>query len=609
MFCMECGTELPDNAKFCFNCGEKINVSSQLNRVNRISEEVSMQKEEVIILPFTIDGISVKLTKSVYDNIKYRVPFIKNGFCDKKTILKFFIENVTKFDDLFSLGIPKCLDCIQLSVKLAVEKLIKYNIFEYDIDSFVIQSGIVDEFFNDIKIVIKKFDEISAYADGLTYKRDIQKASRSHWEGGGFGLGGAIKGSLTAGILNAGTDLFRGIGDSITNSRDASKIQKVKRDAYNSGNYQDLIAIAVFNASERTGHYFCKILKNKGILFNDIPLVDNYILRTKLDNLEKKLRNNAISKKDARDIVIEWFERNPFSAFYYDFLYRVLKLDNLEVSNLSQYFGCDSEFETMKLAYVKKGINKLELLQENKICMDEINELKRISGDCNVSQVDINRLGELEYKKSSYDKTEAAVAVGIKSNSYKEAKIREFLKNKNINDIWEIIIRDEDNAYAEWILMDYYSDLVESDVRKSDFDGIDTKLKIVYQKVDEHNDFAIFLVNYIKRKCYVRNNNSNKIIRSDEKIEQLAENGQVSACALVGFFYYKGDKYFKKDYNKAFTFLKYAAEKNHPTAMAWLGTCYLEGLGTNQDKYEAKKWLKIAAYYGHNYAKDELKKI
>lgn len=43
--------------------------------------------------------------------------------------------------------------------------------------------------------------------------------------------------------------------------------------------------------------------------------------------------------------------------------------------------------------------------------------------------------------------------------------------------------------------------------------------------------------------------------------------------------------------------------------MAWLGTCYLEGLGTNQDKYEAKKWLKIAAYYGHNHAKDELKKI
>lgn len=125
MFCMECGTELPDNAKFCFNCGEKINVSSKLNRVNRISEEVSMQKEEVIILPFTIDGISVKLTKSVYDNIKYRVPFIKNGFCDKNTILKFFIENVTKFDDLFSLGILKCLDCIQLSVKLAVEKLIK----------------------------------------------------------------------------------------------------------------------------------------------------------------------------------------------------------------------------------------------------------------------------------------------------------------------------------------------------------------------------------------------------------------------------------------------------------------------------------------------------
>lgn len=606
---MECGTALPEGAKFCFSCGSKISVMNLQNirKETQVTEEG--QSEELVSLPCKIDGVSLKFSRSIYDNIKYRVPFIRNGLDSKRKLVHYSFANVKKFDDLFSLEIPECLDYIEASVRIAIDELIKLNIFEFDIDSFVEQFGIANGFISDIEKVVQKYDEISAYADELNYKRNVQRATRSKWQGGGFGLGGAIKGALTAGMLNAGTSVFRGIGDSITDSRDASKIQEIKRNAFIANNYQMLIANAVFYANERIGFAFCTILQREGILSEVIPLVDNYTLRTKLDNLEKKYQEKALSKSEARNIVIEWIEKNPFSIYYCDFLYRVLEVENVDVANLCQHLGYDREYEQMKIDYVKKGIERLEAMPEKEITIKEIEHLKRMSENCEVSQVEKNRLGELEYKKHNYEKTETAIEEGIQKNSYNEARIRDLIHNNKIDDVWCILNEEEENAYAQWELTRFYSDLVEGDVNRSNFDGIEAKLKKVYHMMEHQSTFASYLVNDIKRKCYVRNKNSSKVIRADEKIEQLAKDGQISACALVGFLYYKGDDYFKKNYDKAFKYLKCAADKNHPMAMAWLGTCYLEGLGTEKDIYEAKKWFEIAAYYGHKHAQDELKKL
>lgn len=337
MYCMECGTKLPDTAKFCFNCGSKISVVNSQNIREEVPSKMDEQSEEVVILPCRIDGVSIEFSKSIYDNIKYRALFIRNGFALKRKLVQYSITNVKKFDDLFNLEIPECLDYIKMSVRMAIDELIKLNIFEFDVDSFVEQFDIANEFISDIEKVTKKYDEILAYADELTYKRNIQRATRSKWQGGGFGLGGAIKGALTAGMLNMGTSVFRGIGDSITDSRDTGKIQEIKRNAFIANNYQALIANAVFNANERIGYAFCTILQSEGILSEVIPLVDNYSLQTRLDNLEKKYQEKALSKSETRDIVIEWIEKNPFSVQYYDFLYRVLEIDNVEVAELSQY--------------------------------------------------------------------------------------------------------------------------------------------------------------------------------------------------------------------------------------------------------------------------------
>ena len=46
MFCMNCGTKLPDNAKFCYQCGEKTNVGREQNSVQEVKSSAPITDSE-----------------------------------------------------------------------------------------------------------------------------------------------------------------------------------------------------------------------------------------------------------------------------------------------------------------------------------------------------------------------------------------------------------------------------------------------------------------------------------------------------------------------------------------------------------------------------------
>ena len=88
-----------------------------------------------------------------------------------------------------------------------------------------------DEYFDPL---LEKYVEITEASESLRQYREMQKASRSRWQGGGFGVKGAIKGAMTAGALNMGADVLRSFGDSSKANRDARKINSLKEELYNS---------------------------------------------------------------------------------------------------------------------------------------------------------------------------------------------------------------------------------------------------------------------------------------------------------------------------------------------------------------------------------------
>ena len=80
---------------------------------------------------------------------------------------------------------------------------------------------------------------LESYAEIINRKKELEKIrelQRNHptmkWQGGGFGLSGAIKGAVMAGALNIGTDMIRNLGVSAQKSTDNAKTKKALTNLY-----------------------------------------------------------------------------------------------------------------------------------------------------------------------------------------------------------------------------------------------------------------------------------------------------------------------------------------------------------------------------------------
>ena len=69
MFCMECGTKLPDNAKFCMNCGTKVGQVSAPAAQQAVTEE---KPYEVRVPEFDFD---FDFDEAFTGKIEYDLPF------------------------------------------------------------------------------------------------------------------------------------------------------------------------------------------------------------------------------------------------------------------------------------------------------------------------------------------------------------------------------------------------------------------------------------------------------------------------------------------------------------------------------------------------------
>ena len=86
--------------------------------------------------------------------------------------------------------------------------------------------------------------------------------------------------------------------------------------------------------------------------------------------------------------------------------------------------------------------------------------------------------------------------------------------------------------------------------------------------------------------------------REIEKLEKLAEQGDVSAMFELGCMYEKGTTI---DIKKAIEWYEKAADLDSRAAMHRLGEIYLKGQGVPQDYKKSKEWLEKALNLGNLY--------
>ena len=81
-------------------------------------------------------------------------------------------------------------------------------------------------------VTLEKYSEILDMKRELDAYRNSIKANRGRWQGGGFGVTGAIKGAITASVLNLGSDFLHSFGDSARAKEDNQAVQSKLRALY-----------------------------------------------------------------------------------------------------------------------------------------------------------------------------------------------------------------------------------------------------------------------------------------------------------------------------------------------------------------------------------------
>ena len=224
----------------------------------------------------------------------------------------------------------------------------------YDIDeNFFLEDGrqefIFNPMFNELEDLFGAYKNIIQQNEDEHEYREQRKENRGRFVGGGFGLGGAISGSLKAGALNMATGLGHSVFNSIGNAMSNYEASKKLKELYELPQCRDIL------------------LNSVNILVNNIWLIminDVYQLSIAADQEMKKSEaifnnviNGRIPKEKTKAALLDVLSINPLKAQAYDELVEYLDQDELaELLNMYDsleicYLGADNNLAE----YVKQG--------------------------------------------------------------------------------------------------------------------------------------------------------------------------------------------------------------------------------------------------------------
>lgn len=337
--CPDCGSMISERAENCLKCGCPAKFFVKDNRSN---DELSKSQEEVNEIEennitFNLGPVNVNYSDKIVSFCKIYGKYHK--LADE--LFEDINEKYLKTNDLSEV-VSNIIPYGELKLKNAIELMIKdlylsgINIsaaqfkseysYRYDFD-----------YMDKCKEVHAAYQRIMAYQDELQENEAARRASRGKWVGGGFGLKGAIKGSMDAAILNAGSGILHSFGDA---SR-AKDIRDTIKDELISKQKKPYIRLKVcYSLKECVINAFwayANILKEHRIII--IPQLDAGEAHTIYENAEKFGKND---KDFYVKELIKCIQNDPGNRRYYDSLIPFLvEYPNHELHKYIQFWNVD----------------------------------------------------------------------------------------------------------------------------------------------------------------------------------------------------------------------------------------------------------------------------
>ncbi|MCM1263555.1 MAG: zinc ribbon domain-containing protein [Butyrivibrio sp.] len=219
----------------------------------------------------------------------------------------------------------------------AVELLNAQGVYSLDeiafYDKYVIASCADDNYQRTINDMKREVGAVDIRREEEKMYRDVRKASRGRVQGGGFGVGGMLKGMATAGMMNAATGIAHSaanaagnIGSSISASSDKAAIFKKYREPLKTALLKDLhnIRSAIRIALKKEAGIVCKYVS---VSESD-----------KANAIWNNYRLGRIPAEKKKEQIIDALTLNPYNLKIYISIWEDYGDKNGELRKMAAYF-------------------------------------------------------------------------------------------------------------------------------------------------------------------------------------------------------------------------------------------------------------------------------
>ena len=286
--------------------------------------------------------------------------------------LKTYSNTIKSFDDLMAKIHQLYADHIVMMLQWCVGLLMRFDIDSYSANDIL---EICDDLSLTSRMPLfkKEVEKIDNRAQQLNLQTAYSKLLRPTWSGAGFGstigetVRAGIDASIAAGIMNIGSGILHGIGDSIVSSMNNSEIKDMEKNLFKKKNTQKEFYNAMSYACSEIGSSTLRIIeKERNIKINSL----NGTILFRNENLERldkrtldaKIANNIMAKKYdyVYVLLVEKLRRNPLDEETWKAIFKnVLLLDkmlkNEDLDMLSRY----AHDFMVDLSKVEDDINKI----------------------------------------------------------------------------------------------------------------------------------------------------------------------------------------------------------------------------------------------------------
>ena len=263
---------------------------------------------------------------------------------------RFYSSNISSFEDIFRY-LPEGADKrIRDLVITSVDILSSHGVLSYTPVSFC------GEYENELiyepcmQELYEAREQIAQAREQQEQYRAAKKASRGRWQGGGFGFSGAIKGAMMAGVLNAGSGLIHGVGDSFAAAGDWAQIAGMKRQIFQHVQKSGMLKEAFYLRCQRI---FYEILETVGYELNvQMPDYEKEKADATFKNAAAQHRKGQLSDEQYFDYLLRCVQLYPYKTSIYGELYRLHPEDDEELQSLSGYLHLREEYLSKKAAVI-----------------------------------------------------------------------------------------------------------------------------------------------------------------------------------------------------------------------------------------------------------------